>query len=278
MAIPKPSRDHNENHYLGDGALQRVGYHWGEVTHVNRSAEAYMSMYRTSDCPTRCFVDYTPGYLRDSAALLNLQAFMTTDQMSRARFLVVLREPIARDLSRWNQLASKFPTNVRRGEDYIEGYNDTGLGAYTQRSADLIARWSSCAGPKWAPSVELYTRCAETDNKLGYGMYYAQLQMWYRVFPPDRFSVWLMESVLSDPTLFLRNVSTFLGMPRLHALPANGKVQMPHENEEPFPGKITSIACSTRELFASVYRLWNQALFHLEPQLGHAFTEAVKCH
>ena len=69
---------------------------------VTRST--YMRIYDQRSCPSNCFAEGTPDDIRNVAVPSRLFHMMTTQERGRARFVVVVRVPISRDVSWFNHL------------------------------------------------------------------------------------------------------------------------------------------------------------------------------
>jgi len=125
LAMPRPSREGDENHFfdgmayilngVGDvasgeaasgdatsGEVSWSSWHQQWQQRWEPSLVTYQSMYRPDTCPSRCFFDYTPGYLHHAEVSDRMLAVLPPVIVERSRFLVVLREPVARDLAFFN--------------------------------------------------------------------------------------------------------------------------------------------------------------------------------
>ena len=56
-------------------------------------------LYRREECESGCFVEGSPTNLRFATAPGTLESIMTLSERSRARFVVIVREPVSRDIS-----------------------------------------------------------------------------------------------------------------------------------------------------------------------------------
>ena len=71
----------------------------------------YQELYTTENCPTRYFVDGTPRYSRTPVAAARIPELLPSHWRPQLRFLMTIREPIARDLSWFNhRLSAKART------------------------------------------------------------------------------------------------------------------------------------------------------------------------
>ena len=76
---------------------------WAKV--LQAKAE-YRKLYRLQNCPTRYFVDGTPRYSRTPVAAARIPELLPSSWVPQLRFLMSIREPIARDLSWFNHRLS----------------------------------------------------------------------------------------------------------------------------------------------------------------------------
>ena len=67
----------------------------------------YQSLYRVQDCPQRTFLDATPRYVRNPAAPSRMVELMPASWVPQLRVVLVIREPVARDLSWFNHKLSR---------------------------------------------------------------------------------------------------------------------------------------------------------------------------
>ena len=66
----------------------------------------YQELYTKENCPTRHFVDGTPRYSRTPIAAARIPELLPSHWVPQLRFLMSIREPIARDLSWFNHRLS----------------------------------------------------------------------------------------------------------------------------------------------------------------------------
>ena len=81
---------HKETHILTDN-------HASELTR-----EQFTSVFRLKDCRSRCFVEATPANIRTEEAPRTLFGLMTAAERAASKFLLIVREPVARDISCFN--------------------------------------------------------------------------------------------------------------------------------------------------------------------------------
>ena len=64
--------------------------------------EQFTSVFRLKDCRSRCFVEATPANIRSRKAPRILFGLMTAAERAASKFLLVVREPVSRDISYFN--------------------------------------------------------------------------------------------------------------------------------------------------------------------------------
>ena len=64
--------------------------------------EKFTSVFRLKSCNSRCFVEATPSNIRAGNAPRTLFGLMTAAERAASKFLLVVREPVSRDISYFN--------------------------------------------------------------------------------------------------------------------------------------------------------------------------------
>ena len=64
--------------------------------------EKFTSVFRLENCNSRCFVEGTPANIRASKAPRILFGLMTAAERAASKLLLVVREPVSRDISYFN--------------------------------------------------------------------------------------------------------------------------------------------------------------------------------
>ena len=64
--------------------------------------ERFTSVFRLENCKSRCFVEGTPANIRAGEAPRILFGLMTAAERATSKFLLVVREPVSRDISYFN--------------------------------------------------------------------------------------------------------------------------------------------------------------------------------
>jgi len=164
-----------------------------------KAVHAYMQLFPATDICHQGYVDATP-ILDWKAAPFTIEMAAPAWLRAQFRFVVVLREPIARDLSWYNHA---------KADNYLAGEGGCTASAFKD--------------------YEAYARCLllrdETDT-LWSGAYAPQLRLWTKVFPRKQMLVLAMDTLLADVQATVSIVADFLST----TFPAFDR-----DNDNPFP-------------------------------------------
>ena len=114
--------------------------------------------------------------------------------------VVVLREPVSRDLSSWNHQREKKRDFGRHGL-----CSPNGLSTYED--------YTQCALKPWAQARRMEGCFWNRIGTLGRGLYAPQLANWAAVFPRKHILVLQMAAMLADPVAYIERIRQFLGLP-----------------------------------------------------------------
>ena len=234
---------------------------WDDNSTPKQARARFMSVYPSWRCSTGCFVEATPSNMRSVAAPERLFQMMHSSEASRTRFIVVVREPISRDISWFHHSMSDI---YRRGQPVL---------SYTEYATRAIAQWHGCARDHAEASVSLYTQCAGNAGDVGkggvltYGMYWAQLQAWIARFAREQFLILRSDHMLTANERTQLSLSEFFGLAL--APTAVLKKPMPHANPEPdYPGKVAAPPfCNVTLALGFIFAPWNERLASEYPHL-----------
>jgi len=90
-----------EPHFLDEWVPEK----WNEAT---QDPGLYTRLYQEADCPSRRFMDATPNYISNYNAPARFDLLVPQALLPQQRFVVVLREPVQRDLSWFNHRAAEI--------------------------------------------------------------------------------------------------------------------------------------------------------------------------
>ena len=288
-----------ETHYLLEDYKRRqtmIKPHLGaQSTQIWR--RCFMSMFRARACQQRCFVEATPDNMADPHAPLSLSKWMIPKERSQARFVVVLREPIARDLSWFNHrrdlhakvAAAVGPAHAKAAVNlrWLAIPPNLTYDAYTERQ---LAAWNKCAwwwkgGGDKVPLSEAYTRCFNAVDEgdpsvlirvedLLHGAYAPQLERWATAFSRAQITVLSYEAFKTDPLSHEAALFQGLALPAARRKPSDKIVKY---NSRRSSHKTSTIRCATRAALLAFFAPWNQKLYEMEKGLSRWPDDAVPC-
>ena len=199
--------------------------------HVRHSTVDYSLLYHEAGCSSRCFVDATPTYLAAPDVPKLIAAHVPRPFRSEVRFVVVLREPVSRDLSWYNHMLTDLM------EHNNSNWNRKPLARYVtyeQYVVDALLAWEGCrarfgrgerggssGGGAVRRSMKAVFAACKDESILAIGLYAAQLERWLATWLPQSMLIInyaLLESKASRVLehLFgrsLANVSSAAGYP-----------------------------------------------------------------
>lgn len=176
-----------ELHYYDFPARAKLGSAWYRTNFVRARldpADKQLLSARgalATDCD---FIDATPDYLQSSDAPARVNATYPMAIQQHLRIVVVLREPVARDVSAYNFYESK--------ESGVAGKM-----GYTANAAQAL----------------LEETALPLSSELFLGVYSQQLRLWRRYLPHARFHAINMASLVHKPTQEFENLGAFLQLP-----------------------------------------------------------------
>jgi len=224
--------NNKELHYFDSTPLSTHG----------KGIRAYLNHFRAPQCRNKWsrFMDATPSYLRDPVTPQMMFSEMPPGVRARARFIVILREPIARDVSFFNHIMStrKYPFQSP-GFLPVRTYAD-----YVSQQGTLLATGRT----SWFST----------------GFYDEQLNRWWLKWNRKSFLIINFQELISNTPFVVQRITAFLG---LKPGPILGR-PLPHDNEMQYYGKVDveDVDCVTRANMAQVYAGHNANLYHMLQQ------------
>jgi hypothetical protein len=228
------------------------------------------------------FIEATPHNSFDFDAPRVLAKLLhSSKQQAALRFVMVLREPIARDISSfhhqkrdnfsWGKWSNLPRCDAAQHQSY-ETYASCELTAYymalgTMNVSAGDAPHATCGSP-------LHEELSRKSD-LYVGMYSPQLELWFQHFSRSQVLVVAMDELIKDTTVVISRLTRFL---RFEA--TLEYVELPRANVN--SNSTPPISCSTRDALANVYGPWNSRLYsvlelpglfgNMRPQEEGAFT------
>lgn len=179
-----------------------------------KALQSLFKPYRKSKFTYTISVEYTPEYIFEGSAVI--ERLCATLRLTKSpcpngmKFLVVLREPVARTISSW-----KFKS--------AGGHEKRSLRDVVKQGAAIAKSMRSCYARYRKSAIEkcdLRTYLSpEPHNQLamiahshvGKSLYYYQLMVWFSKFPRKQFLVMSMEHYYEDPTKAFTRIIEFAG-------------------------------------------------------------------
>lgn len=231
--------------------------HWNSTTRLQ-----FTSLYWKSRCVSGCFAEGTPSNIRSPTAPAILNRLLRADERPLVRFVVVVREPVARDISYFNHFHAdkgSSPALAAWNGAVFEAYTRLGLNAWKQCLMGLDATQR----PKVTnvTSHAAYLRCAASSH-LACGMYVAQLQSWWLLFEREQMLTLSLDQIFQRPAVAQRRVYRHLGLRSRAGLTG----AFPSQGNN-FASRVVTIDCSTKRALAALYAHWNEELVEAVPSL-----------
>jgi lipopolysaccharide transport system ATP-binding protein len=226
------------------------------------SRASYVHLYLSGSCRSDCFVEATPQ-LHIPDLPITLWSMQSDWERRAVRFLVLLREPVSRDLSFFNMMHSPNATLVNQlpnpstAESY-DRYSRVRVQAWNvctssaRLASSIAAQYDACSRRSWAESNHA--------TNLALGMYAPQLQNWFKYWPREQFLVLDSGRALANPQ-YKMQVMTFFGIPRAAWRRTR---KLPHYNSQEHEQKVKMIWCSTKGFLQHFYAPFNAWLDELQ--------------
>ena len=203
------------------------------------AARQFTALYPASKLRNECpngFVEGTPDNLRSAEAPRLLRAALPLPFRPELRFVAVLREPVARDLSAYNH------------------------------QNRLATSWCAACPPGGRNGTyEAYANCRlETKRKceqgLDIGFYEAQLRAWAAAFSRRQIAVFEFGWLLANKADAERRIGEFLRFPTLRGA-ANFPLANKSERDDGTQPPQKTIRCHVRDRLEAAYAPENEKLY-----------------
>lgn len=191
------------------------------------SADAFTALYPFRDDCRRGYLEASPANLRTWDVPPRLRAAVPAGLASSLRFVAVLREPVSRDLSLYNQKLAERRTTVGSYEAYVRH------------------------------NLETFNHSRPRDSLLWHGIYAPQLERWLQSFSRSQILLFEFADLVANFTTRARAIASFLHLPP----PQSGMAVLPHANTHTNPRKQTVIACDVRDVLSDFYSPSNVLLY-----------------
>ena len=229
--------------------------HWESMEHKD-----YMAFFR--HCKSTLYADSSSTYLAHPLSPVRIRAFVAPCLLPAVKIVAILREPISRDLSRFNHQASNLIRGKFRnlGGCFLELAKRFSpfLPTYEEVAACETGKWDECIDSSSSTDRNALFEAASTCvSRLVTGMYAPQIQRWLAVWPGNQVLVLDFHKIVQSSAM-IPGMLKWLGLPPSHSEP-----HWPHANEESYPDKVTTIDCTTRRSLDKVFSPFNEMLYSL---------------
>jgi hypothetical protein len=157
--------------------------------------------------------------------------------------MMILREPVSRELSAYNHRKDKPP-----GANWSLKKNYTSFDEYVDE--ELILALTN------RPTLP------QNFSQWFFSLYAIHLRHWFDVLERDQILILSYHELIRDPMTFQRRIEEFLG------LPPSGKLKnvTTKKNVKSFPGKDAVVSCRSRNKLAGIFQPYNENLYALLAQ------------
>lgn len=244
------------------GAIVRHGSprYYEKETHIDfgqtgdpRKFTSLYSNVQRPQCRGR-FMEATPNRLRDPYVSSRLSHFIPRRFQKGLRFVVMLREPQARDFSWYEHMLVKAPwfqqqwfrsINEKKGKhrSFPTNYED-----YVSLNLNLTRK-------------TVFNGRRDGYGVLWNGMYALQIQNWGKSFPRNQILVLRFSAVIAKPDEFIERIRKFLNLPKksdVHLPKVNS-----HKEEQGVQSsdRLKETSCEVLQQIADFYANWNYRLY-----------------
>lgn len=216
------------------------------------------------------FIDSTPDYFANRAVPARIYASFTKKDRHKKKFILVLREPVAREYSWYNHRA-RFCTSYMR--DYILSHrnkritNSNGESVWDTNKlcADKHCKPVDCANHaakaqlhKEVQAIASFSEYYESGNLVcNKSVYIDHLEHWLQYFHRRQFFIVNLATLLENTTDTVQRMTHFMGLPPFEL--AEGKqIVLPHDNAARVE---THFDCAVRHALYPYYEPHNERLY-----------------
>ncbi len=198
---------------------------------------------RFEHCTSSKFViDATPNYAPHAGRIGDFY-HQLSGCISSLKVMMILREPVSRELSAYNHRKDKPP-----GANWSLKKNYTSFDEYVDE--ELILALTN------RPTLP------QNFSQWFFSLYAIHLRHWFDVLERDQILILSYHELIRDPMTFQRRIEEFLG------LPPSGKLKnvTTKKNVKSFPGKDAVVSCRSRNKLAGIFQPYNENLYALLAQ------------
>jgi len=253
-----------EFHYFSGNEYTPKRKEWYEKQFTNRS-----------NCAVGSYtIDGTPRYIRSTIAPQRIKEAYNEKELSKKKFILVLREPVSREFSWYrHRMRSCIPAmkkGIQRSKPAIVATNRTHVYTYDQICKDESCRALGCKkmpatlGLLQYPQKHLYTfdqYIQHTPSVLTDSAYAHQIRHWLKYIPRKQLFIINTETLQQNTTDTMHRLSIFLQFQS----DWGKNVTLPHKNENRIEANLS---CTSYDRLYLHYAPLNKALYRLLNSAG----------
>jgi len=210
----------------------------------------------SSGSKTPLVMDATPNYLPFAERVRATYDICDTSLADELRIMVILRNPVARELSLYNHKANLYRLRDMKQERYwrnVKTSKDGGLLSFAQfMNKTTLSRFE-------------HKQCYKSDySRMDcYGFYALHLLYWMKLFRHDQILILSYDELVQDPRTLIGRVKAFLGLNNGTGETLGTKDTIPVKNTQSHKGKVMLMPCGTRDQLEMAFNSPNRALYAL---------------
>mmetsp|Transcript_36446 Transcript_36446/g.109470 ORF Transcript_36446/g.109470 Transcript_36446/m.109470 type:complete len:439 (-) Transcript_36446:389-1705(-) len=234
---------------------ENAGYHRKEAHYfdIDSRYEQGIKFYakRFYHCSDATYeMDATPAYLAYPERVRKTYDEAGNNQAESLKIVVILREPVARDLSAYNHKASLFKDQSTKNNMWRNAVDKSGdllsFNAYTKKAFRYMLHPE---GP-----------CASGPISFCFGLYALFLKRWMNLFRHNQILILSYDELIRNEAKLIWRLRTFLG---LEIENDAGVAEIEQVNSKHGVHKISLPPCLVQKKMAKTYDITNNELYEL---------------
>lgn len=213
--------------------------------HYDNALEYSTSLFQHCDNDVPLIMDATPEYINNAIRIH--EVYQSQGATEQVKILVVLREPVSREISFFNH-RMKLIDHAKRNT-HLDDPGKAFLHLHLREDGSIMS-FEESLEQNLIPDLT----SAEPTN---YSLYERWLRQYFERFPREHILVTSYDHFKTDPKDYLERMVAFL------ELPEDAPHEAPHSNSEHVKTMEHTIPCSIQDRLADLYAPHNQALYDL---------------
>ncbi|KAL7465911.1 hypothetical protein ACHAXS_006214 [Conticribra weissflogii] len=229
--------------FKGDPWYYSKEVHFFDLWHRYRNGPEFYAARFPQD-NSSLSMDATPDTLQFANRVYDTYKSAGSDQLTRVKIIVILREPVSRELSLYNHLSFDC-RNLDKSER--NEWHDQVLAAN-----DRILSFDEFVSERSIPALRSDTGPGQSTR---HGFYAKHLKNWFELFDRNQILVLSYQELQRDPKKIEERIEQFLG---LH-IPGHIKWANSNESDQ----KLTQPSERARSALQSIFSFENEKLYSL---------------